>query len=126
MKKLARGFTLIEVAVTILLIGVAASLFAVAHNTLSVTRNLSYDDVALRIANAELESLRTGGYGALPASDSFASPLLSELPDGSASTSITALNAKTKQVIVQVGWLQAGQVPRTLELATLITETGGL
>lgn len=126
MKKYDRGFTIVEVAVTILLIGVAASLFAVAHNTLSVTRNLSYDDVALRIASTELESLRASGYGALPASGSFASPLLSELPNGSASTSITVLNAKTKQVIVQVGWLQAGQVPRTLELATLITETGGL
>ena len=72
-----------------------------------------------------MAQLRENGYAALPVDGPFADPLLSTLPLGSASTSISVLNAKTKRVDVIVGW-KRGAMPRSVTLTTLMTETGGL
>lgn len=118
------GFTLIEVLVAIFLVGTATVLFGAALNTLAFTRSVRYDDTALRIAQQKLETLRAGGYSSLPASGSFSDPLLANLPDGYASTTVSDFNAKTKEVIVEVGWQQAGKATRSISLSTLITQSG--
>lgn len=117
------GFTLIEIVVSVFLIGAATMLFAASLNTLSFTHAVRYDDIALRIANNKLETLRAGGYDALPASGAFTDPILPSLPQGTASTTITTFNAKTKEVVVQVGWKQDAAT-RVLTIATLITQGG--
>ena len=121
-----RAFTLIEVLVTIFIVGVTAVLFAAAVKTLSFTRDVRYEDTALRIASKKLEELRADGYAGLPASSSFSDALLSSLPSASASTTMATYNAKTKKALVQVGWQPPGQSVRVITLVTLVTQTGGL
>ena len=120
-----RGFTLIEILVTVFILGVMVALFTAALEVASATRVARHEDLALKIANLEMETLRGLGYDALPASGAFSDSLLSALPSSSASTSITDFNAKTKKVIVGVGWREESG-NRVISLTTLVTQIGGL
>ncbi|MBU6388799.1 prepilin-type N-terminal cleavage/methylation domain-containing protein [Patescibacteria group bacterium] len=124
----SRGFSLIEVTVSIFLMGVILVMFqAIIHSSVLVRTSKS-QGIALSIARNELEILRAGGYAALPSSGSFADSLMSTLPAGATSTlAVSAYNAKTKQVVVSVVWLDPGATASsTVSLSTLITQTGGL
>ena len=125
-QRTAAGFTLIEIMVTIAILGSLVALYAAVLSTASLTTESRHQDTALRIAQQEMENLRATGYAALPASGTFSDPLLSDLPSGSASTTVSVYNAKTKRVVVQVAWLEKGTSLRLVSLATLITEVGGL
>jgi len=122
-----RGFSLIEVTVAIAIIG----LMIVTTSTLLQRLPVSGDEVrdqdtALKIARTEIEILRAGGYDALPASGPFTNPLLSSLTSGSASVTITAYDAKTKQADVRVSWVGTGNTARSMSLTTLIAQTSGM
>lgn len=114
-----------EVLATIFVIGALAALFASAISLARLTRDSKYEDIALRVASQQLESERALGY-ASTTSGTFSDPLLSLIPDGSASTSIAAYNARTKQVTVTVTWTGGASTTRSQSLTTLITEVGGL
>lgn len=123
-----RGFTLIEVVVSIFIMGVMLLLLqAVVHGGVLV-RTSKNQGIALAIARNELESLRGGGYAALPASGSFSDSLVGMLPPAATTTlTVSAYTTKTKQVTVTVTWLDPGSpASSTISLATLITQTGGL
>lgn len=121
-----RGFTLIEMLIALFIMSVTATFVTVVTGTIKVTRDATYENAAFRIADNKLEELRAGGYATLPESGSFSDPALTALPQGVASTSVTDLNAKTKQVSAGISWRGADGMARFVSLTTLITESGGL
>lgn len=126
--QLSRGFSLVEVTVSIFIVGVAFLLLqAVIHSSVLV-RSSKNQGVALSIARNEIEILRAGGYASLPASGSFSDSLLSTLPRSATTTlTVSSYNAKTKKVSVSVVWLEPGSMASsTTSLTTLITQVGAL
>jgi len=62
----------------------------------------------------------------VPTSGPFTSGDMVTLPSGAGAIIVSDYNAKTKQVVVTVSWQKPGLAARTISLATLITEVGGL
>ncbi len=124
----ARGFSLIEVVVSLFIMSVMLLLLQSVIRSGVLVRTSKSQGIALSIARNKLESLRGGGYAALPPNGSFPDSLMSTLPPGATTTlTVSAYNAKTAQVTVGVVWLDAGaSASSTVSLSTLITQTGGL
>ena len=121
------GSSLIEVLVTLFIVGVMVVFYQAASRSALLTRIAKDEDLALRIATHELEGLRAGGYMSLPASGSFSDSLLSNLASSSAAMNVSDYNTKTKQVTVTVSWTESGSSgAHSVSLSTLITQTGGL
>ncbi|MFH1178533.1 MAG: type II secretion system protein [bacterium] len=122
-----RGFSLIEIIVSIFIVCVMLILLQAVINSGILARNSKNQSIALSIARNKLESLRTGGYSVLPQSGSFYDSLLEALPQATTTLVVNEYNAKTKQVTASVIWLEPGfTASSTISLSTLITETGGL
>lgn len=121
-----RGFTVLEMLIALFIMSVAAAFATIVIGTIKTTRDVAYENAAFRIVDSKLDELRAEGYANLPASGSFSSPELAELPQGAASTSITVWNAKTKQVAAGVSWRGTDGLTRVVSLTTLVTEVGGL
>ncbi|OGG40278.1 hypothetical protein A2118_02240 [Candidatus Kaiserbacteria bacterium GWA2_50_9] len=121
-----RGFTLVEIIVALFIMSVGVVFATMVIGTMQVTRDSAFENVAFHIAENKLNELRAGGYAALPANGSFSDSQLTSLPQSLASTTITTLNAKTKQVATGVSWLGADGQTRVVSLTTLIVESGGL
>jgi len=118
---------LIEIIISLLIIGVVLVLYQSALNSVFLSRNTKDAEIGLRIANHKIEELRGAGYSNLPASGTFTDSQLSSMPNSSASMAISDLNAKTKQVSVTVAWREPNSnSDHTVSLTTLITEIGGL
>lgn len=95
-------------------------------HVISLSRHARYEDIARISAANELEGLRALGYSSLPASASFTDSLLTTLPSGSGSFTISDYNAKEKQVTVAVAWQEPNAATSTVSLTTLVTSVGGL
>lgn len=122
-----RGFSLIEVLIAMVVIGAMVALYATVLGLFPLTRTTEHSAVALRIAEDELAVVRAGGYAALPVSGSFTNAQFSLLPENATGTiAVSAVNAKTKQVVVTVDWREPGKATSTVSLSTFVTETGGL
>lgn len=122
-----RGFSLIEVTVAVAIIAVTMVATSVLLGRIPVDgRGVRDQDLALKIAQDEVELLRTNGYAALPANGPFANVLLSALPRGTDSVIVTVASAKTKQVDVTVAWQASDGATRQITLTTLITQNSGL
>lgn len=117
---------MIEMLIALFIMSAAAAFATIVTGTIKTTRDVAYENAAFRIADSKLDELRAGGYANIPVSGSFSSPELADLPEGTASTSITAWNAKTKQVVAGVSWRGTDGLTRVVSLTTLITESGGL
>jgi len=120
-----KGFTLVEVLITLFVVamlGVASRSLVVGDSSVRLAKD---QNVALKIAGNEIESLRAGGYAALPVSGPFSDSLLSTLPSGAGAMAVSAYNAKTAQIVVTISW-QEGVNAESLSLSTLVTQTGGL
>lgn len=124
----SRGFSLVEISVTIFIVGVMLLMLqSIVHSGVLV-RISKGQGIALAVARNKLESLRVGGYAALPSNGTFSDSLMSTLPPLATTTlTVSVYNAKTKQVFVSVVWRDSGSTASsTVSLSTLITETGGL
>jgi prepilin-type N-terminal cleavage/methylation domain-containing protein len=121
-----RGFSLIEVLIAIFILGMMLVFYQSTFSTIRLSRIAQQQDIALRIIQTKLEDLRAATYSGLPASGTFSDPLLSSLPLGAASTSITDYSATLKQVRVSVSWSESTSTLRYLEATTLIGSVGGL
>ena len=121
-----QGFSLIEIVVSLGIIGIVLVIYAAAANTMSLNQSARNKQLAYRIANSSIEQLRGTAYASLPASVTITDPLLARLPHGaSGSVTVTTYNAKTKQVTSTVTWKDpASAAQRTVTLTTLITEGG--
>ena len=119
------GFTLIEVVVTILLIGATLVLYNATSKIVVINKVNKYKEVALRIADEKVQTLRVAGYSAVPASGSFSDSLISSLPGGAGTLTVSDVNAGTKSVLVTVSWTnpQNGSTQQ-VRLTTYIAEGG--
>ncbi len=123
----ARGFTLIEVLLTVLLVGMLIVLSGLLVETIGLARHERYASAAAGAAEGELESLRAVGYDQLPASGPFSDDALARLPGGTGSFTVSAYDDTTKQVTVTVSWTdRTSDSPTSVTLSTLIAKTGGL
>ena len=121
----AGGYILIEVVISLGIIAIFFILFQAAAVTAILNRDVKHKDLALRIAQSQVENLRSLGYAALPTSSSFAGAQLSLLPDGQATTTFSQYNSKTLQAVVTVSWQESGSKNRhNVSLNTLISEGG--
>ena len=121
------GFTLLEVIVTLFIIGLVLVLYQAALGKVKLIQYAKNQEIALRVANNKIEELRAGGYDALPASDSFSDSQLNTLSDCTATMTIANLNATTKRIVITIEWREpAGASLKNISLTTLITKTGGL
>lgn len=122
-----KGFSLIEVAVSLFVIGVVIMLASAILKAAPLSRHAKYESVATAIAGGELESLRALGYDALPSSGTFSNSLMSGLPGGSGAIAVSNFNDKTKTVQVTVSWIEVGATASSsVALTTLVTSIGGL
>lgn len=121
----SKGFTLVEVIISIFIIGVVLVLSNAVFGTIRNTRDQIDENIALRIAAGELDRIRNNGYDAAVSTDPLTNDTLAELPSGAASSTIRAYNDKTKEVSVGVSWL-TGTGMKYVKLTTLLTSTGGL
>ena len=120
------GFSLLEV---VLAVGLLGAIFIFYHATLKgveLSRYGASEDLALRIAANKMEDLRAAGYAALPGSGSFSDSMLSALPSGTATLAVSTYNAKMKKVLVTINWVEPGGGSRSLVIATLMVDSGGL
>ena len=124
----SRGFSLIEVVVSIFIVGVMLVLLQAVFRSSVLVRIAKNEGIALSIARNEVESLRAGGYASLPLGSTFYDSLVTSLNTNATTTlAITVYNATTKQVVVSVVWLDPSKTASsTVSLSTLITQTGGL
>ena len=123
----SRGFSLVEVIVSIFIVGVMLLLLQAIIYSGVLVRTSKSQGIALAIARTELEILRAGGYAALPSSGSFSNSLLSSLPNATTTLIVNSYNEKTKQVTANVIWTDSGSATSSIvSLSTLITKTGGL
>ena len=121
------GFSLLEVIVTIFIIGLVLVLYQASLGKVKLIQYAKNQEIALRVANNKIEVLRAGGYSALPASGNFSDSQLNSLSNSSANMTITDYNADTKQVLITIQWKEpTGSALKNISLATLITKTGGL
>lgn len=121
-----KGSSFIEVLVAIFVIGMLIALYGVGITALSLSRAAAHRSLAIQGASQELETLRAGGYVALPASGSFSNSQIVLLPSGTGSTTVSAYNDATKQVDIEVSWREGAQGTSSVSISTLITQTGGL
>ena len=121
-----RGFSLIEVLLTIGIIGTILVVFQAVLTSQALVRTTVFEDVALKIAQSELGVLRHGGYAALPASGPVNNADLSLLPSGAETGTVGAFNDGTKRVTVAVAWTDPRAGARSVSLTTLVTTFGGL
>lgn len=120
-----RGFSLIEIVITVFIIVLMFSVAAVALISAKGTSDEALQNIALRIASTKLEALRAGGYDALPADGTFADAQLALLPSAEASTTASDYADEVKEVSVSIEW-QEPSGPRSLSLTTLVAQTGGI
>ncbi len=119
------GFTLIEVLVTVFLIGVSLVLYEATSKTVVTNRMNRYRESALRIADKKMQSLRTTSFASLPSTGSFTDSQMSEIPNGAGNITVTDLNSKTKDVKVTVTYLnQQTNQTQSVDLETYITQGG--
>lgn len=121
------GFSIVEVMITLFIIGTVLVLYQAAVSTIRFVRVAKHQEIALGIAGNKIETVRSGGWDNLPESGSFSDPQLGALPNGTATLDISSFNDDTKQISVSVEWREfAGASLREVTLDTLVTKTGGL
>jgi prepilin-type N-terminal cleavage/methylation domain-containing protein len=122
-----RGFTLIEFTVSLFVIAVAIALTAAMLHASFLIRHVKDEDLASKIASNKMESVRSLGYSNVPATGSFTDTLMTSLPQGSGTLTVSTYDTATKKVIVTVFWKEAGQnATSSVALTTLVTQIGGL
>jgi Tfp pilus assembly protein PilV len=118
------GFSLVEVLVTLFFIGVSLLLFAVVANAIVLNRDGRHREIALRIAEHQIQSLRTMPYADLPGSESFSNDLLPSLPQGAGTVNTTEISTGFTEAVVTVEWISSSSTIREVTLYTYIWHGG--
>ena len=119
------GSTLLEVLISLGVIAAVFVIFQATLNTVFLNRGSKHRNLALRIAQTEINNLRALSFSELPASGSFSNSLLSSLPQSQASLTVTNINSDTKQMQVLVSWREpTAKNTSTVDLTTFITRGG--
>jgi prepilin-type N-terminal cleavage/methylation domain-containing protein len=103
-KKSQSGFTVIEVLITLFMIGVTVMLFQATANAVVLNKYGRFREIALRIADKKLQTVRTTAFASIPATGTFSDSLLSTIPNGQATITTTDINSNLKDVMVTITW----------------------
>ncbi|MDE2078911.1 MAG: prepilin-type N-terminal cleavage/methylation domain-containing protein [Patescibacteria group bacterium] len=126
MPKLMPGFSLIEVIVTIAIVGISLTAYDATLYAALAARDAGNQSIALRVAGSELERLRAGGISALSATSTFEDANLSALPGGTGTLATSSYNGTAMEVVsAAVSW-QGAQGTRSVSVTTLLAPAGGL
>lgn len=121
------GFSIIEAIIAIMLVILIFVLYQAAVNTIFLSRHSRNDETALRVASVRIEQIRAGGYSSVPATGSFSSSMLDDLPSGTGNITTTDFNEDAKQVVVTVSWYdQKTETTKSVSLTAVIADIGGL
>lgn len=124
--KNTRGFTLIEVMVTIIVVGITtAALSSMFISIRNIQLQSSYYDTAHRAAVRQVEKLRNDSYASLTAGQAidFTTDIPSTLPSRNGSAVISAPSADLRRVDATVTYKIQGTT-RTVVISSLIGEIG--
>ena len=120
------GLTVIEVVITLFIIGVTLLLFAVAANSIVLNKSSKYKEIALRIADQKIQTVRNASFSSIPASGTFSDPQLSSLPNGQGNITVSDISATLKNVAVVVTWTNPKtQGTQQIQIQTYMS-SGGL
>lgn len=123
--KTQSGFSIIEIVVTLFIIGLTLILLQMSANSVVLNKQARYKEIATRIADQKMQSIRTTAFASIPSSGSFNDPLMSSIPGGSGSITVTNTSATLKNVTVTVNWLNSrSNATTSVSLQTYITEGG--
>jgi prepilin-type N-terminal cleavage/methylation domain-containing protein len=127
MKHSQNGFTIVELLVTILIVGiVTAALSSLFISIQNVQKRTSYVDAAMRAAQREVEVLRNDNYGTLTAGQTidFTDQLPAILPSSRSGTAVVSEpTADLKRVDVTVSYDEGGKQQKVM-LSSLIGVIG--
>ncbi|EKD62558.1 MAG: hypothetical protein ACD_52C00128G0001, partial [uncultured bacterium] len=79
-----------------------------------------------KIATKQIENLRNTDFASLPGSGNFADSDLSQLPQGTATRTITDYqppSTEIKDVLITVAWVE-NDAPKQVQMETLIYKNG--
>ncbi len=122
-----RGFTLLEIVLSIVLLGIVFSFYNQLAQTTHFTNRGRFNDIGLSIAVEHLELYRGENFGLLPDGVvDMVDPDLDLLPQGSGAIEFSdygSADSGIKQAVVTVQWIDRG-TPRAVTLTTLFTNGG--
>lgn len=123
----SRGFTLIEVILSMLLLFVVFMAFTAMNQTIRFTNRGRFDDIGRSIAIEHLEIYRATDFNSLPdESVTIEDPGLALLPQGSATATFSEYGGEDSGLVeaaITVNWVDKG-VSRDVTLTTFLTNGG--
>lgn len=120
------GFTLVEIIVTIMLLGIAtASLSSIFISIRNIQVQTYYFDTANRAASRQIEALRNDSYAGLTAGQTinFTANLPATLPNRSGTAVISSPTEGLRRVDATVSYSSQGKT-RSVTVSSLIGEIG--
>ncbi len=100
-------------------------LYQATSQSVVLNRYGRFKEIALRIADQKIQVMRTTAYASLPASGTFTDPLLSSIPQGAGTITVSDENARLKRVSVLVKWKSPqGSGTQQVQLDTFIAQGG--
>ncbi len=116
-----KGFSMVEVIIGLALISILFAVVILQVGTLDISRKQRYENIAYHVANKQMEDLRAISYSSLPASGTITDSLLTQIPSGEGSYTVTDYSGYSgmKQMVVTVTW-NDGAV-KSVVLRTLVT-----
>ena len=118
------GTSLIEVVICMFILGVLLVFYTAALNTVAESRKLRNENFAYHVANQQMEDLRATAFASLPASGTITNSLLSQIPSGAGSFTVTNYPSYSgmKEIVVTVTWNDG--LARQIVLKTLAGNGG--
>ncbi|QQS22733.1 prepilin-type N-terminal cleavage/methylation domain-containing protein [bacterium] len=123
--KTQSGFSIIEVVVTLFIIGLTLVLLQMSANSVVLNKQARYKEIATRIADQKMQSIRTTDFDSIPSTGTFNDSLMSSIPSGAGNITVVDVNDTLKDVTVRVTWSNSrSNGNNSVELQTYITEGG--
>jgi hypothetical protein len=119
------GISIIEVIVSMFMVAALLVVYASAVQVTTLTKKLRYENLAYHVANKQMETLRSTPFGSLPSSGVINDSLLTQIPSGAGSYTITDSGSFSglKDIVVTVTWNDG--IAKQIDLNT-IAGAGGI
>lgn len=120
-----QGFTLIEILVSLALIGLVMLVASILISTNELSRNARSTALAQEIVESALERARAEGASSL-SNSALVDERFSKLPGGSGTIRTSPYDAGLDEVTVEVSWQNSEENSKSISLTTLIAHENGL